>query len=295
MAAAAPRPAAAHGSKRAPEAGDGADEAGGGWRPGGGYGLVDCPEHWLRWSFGQCFGDRDAAEDFSEADVLSAVEFDPTGEYLATGDKGGRVVVFKRAPADADAEAVSFEMATPHPAASHARCRGVPGRVLHPGEAGPVRAPEPRLARSRGRRPIPWFLCSCRPRCAGALPPAAALQARVGRVLCAASGLVALWGAPQARLGRAEALLRDLAQPRQAGSQPAPAPRPRAGAPAPRNRCRSAATVLRVRCQASATVPVRTRRRTPRWTSPARGQCLAQSPTSASTWSFRATRPSSTT
>ncbi|KAA0150344.1 hypothetical protein FNF27_04818 [Cafeteria roenbergensis] len=105
MAAAAPRPAAAHGSKRAPEAGEGADEAGGGWRPSGGYGLVDCPEHWLRWNFGQCFGDRDAAEDFSEADVLSAVEFDPTGEYLATGDKGGRVVVFKRAPADADAEA----------------------------------------------------------------------------------------------------------------------------------------------------------------------------------------------
>ncbi|CAE7394796.1 unnamed protein product [Symbiodinium sp. KB8] len=117
MAAAAPRPAAAHGSKRAPEAGEGADEAGGGWRPSGGYGLVDCPEHWLRWNFGQCFGDRDAAEDFSEADVLSAVEFDPTGEYLATGDKGGRVVVFKRAPADADAEAVSFHRATPRLAA----------------------------------------------------------------------------------------------------------------------------------------------------------------------------------
>jgi len=30
------------------------------------------------------------------ADVLSVVEFGPTGEYLATGDKGGRVVVFKQ-------------------------------------------------------------------------------------------------------------------------------------------------------------------------------------------------------
>lgn len=127
MAAAAPRPAAAHGSKRAPEAGGDGDEAGGGWRPGGGYGLVDCPEHWLRWSFGQCFGDRDAAEDFSEADVLSAVEFDPTGEYLATGDKGGRVVVFKRAPADADAEAVSRVRAAPHPAGSLANQPGVIG------------------------------------------------------------------------------------------------------------------------------------------------------------------------
>ena len=33
---------------------------------------------------------------FFSADVLSAVEFGPTGEYLATGDKGGRVVVFKQ-------------------------------------------------------------------------------------------------------------------------------------------------------------------------------------------------------
>ena len=30
------------------------------------------------------------------SDVLSAVEFGPTGEYLATGDKGGRVVIFKQ-------------------------------------------------------------------------------------------------------------------------------------------------------------------------------------------------------
>jgi hypothetical protein len=49
------------------------------------------------WRFGQCFGEKDADEEFSEADVLSAVEFDTTGNYLATGDKGGRVVVFERA------------------------------------------------------------------------------------------------------------------------------------------------------------------------------------------------------
>lgn len=51
------------------------------------------------WRFGQCFGEKDADEDFSEADVLTAVEFDTTGNYLATGDKGGRVVVFERAGA----------------------------------------------------------------------------------------------------------------------------------------------------------------------------------------------------
>lgn len=30
------------------------------------------------------------------ADIISCVEFDHDGEYLATGDKGGRVVIFER-------------------------------------------------------------------------------------------------------------------------------------------------------------------------------------------------------
>jgi hypothetical protein len=47
----------------------------------------------------QCFGEKDADEEFSDADVLSAVEFDDTGDFLATGDKGGRIVIFERADA----------------------------------------------------------------------------------------------------------------------------------------------------------------------------------------------------
>lgn len=30
------------------------------------------------------------------ADLITAVEFDPTGNYLATGDRSGRVVLFER-------------------------------------------------------------------------------------------------------------------------------------------------------------------------------------------------------
>lgn len=33
---------------------------------------------------------------FKLADIISTVEFDHTGNYLATGDKGGRVVLFER-------------------------------------------------------------------------------------------------------------------------------------------------------------------------------------------------------
>ncbi|KAK6583719.1 hypothetical protein PZA11_003449 [Diplocarpon coronariae] len=43
-----------------------------------------------------CFGDKGDVEDITEADIISTVEFDHTGNYLATGDKGGRVVLFER-------------------------------------------------------------------------------------------------------------------------------------------------------------------------------------------------------
>ncbi|XP_063933806.1 serine/threonine-protein phosphatase 2A 55 kDa regulatory subunit B delta isoform-like isoform X2 [Zophobas morio] len=46
------------------------------------------------WTLLQKFGDSLQTEDLSEADVISAVEFELNGDYLATGDKGGRVVLF---------------------------------------------------------------------------------------------------------------------------------------------------------------------------------------------------------
>ena len=48
------------------------------------------------WSFCQVFGERSPGEDVIEADLISAVQFDQTGDFLATGDHGGRVVVFER-------------------------------------------------------------------------------------------------------------------------------------------------------------------------------------------------------
>ncbi|CAG8538103.1 9262_t:CDS:2 [Ambispora gerdemannii] len=73
------------------------------------------------WKFAQCFGDKGEVEDITEdsvllpgqtarqrlvlgqyrvpvpdTDIISTVEFDHTGDYLATGDKGGRVVLFER-------------------------------------------------------------------------------------------------------------------------------------------------------------------------------------------------------
>ncbi|CAK7893469.1 protein phosphatase PP2A regulatory subunit B [[Candida] anglica] len=48
------------------------------------------------WKFSQCFGDKGDIENITEADIISTVEFDHEGDFLATGDKGGRVVLFER-------------------------------------------------------------------------------------------------------------------------------------------------------------------------------------------------------
>ncbi|KAF8390452.1 hypothetical protein HHK36_024978 [Tetracentron sinense] len=50
----------------------------------------------LEWKFSQVFGERTAGEDVQDIDIISAIEFEKRGDYLATGDRGGRVVIFER-------------------------------------------------------------------------------------------------------------------------------------------------------------------------------------------------------
>ena len=49
----------------------------------------------VEWGFSQCFGDKADAAELTDADIVTVVQFNETGEYLATGDKGGRIVVFR--------------------------------------------------------------------------------------------------------------------------------------------------------------------------------------------------------
>ncbi|WOL14137.1 hypothetical protein Cni_G22917 [Canna indica] len=53
----------------------------------------------LDWKFSQVFGERSAGEEVQEVDIISAIEFDKSGDYLATGDRGGRAVLFERTDA----------------------------------------------------------------------------------------------------------------------------------------------------------------------------------------------------
>lgn len=45
------------------------------------------------WCFSQIKGALD--DDVNDPDIISCVEFNDDGELLATGDKGGRVVIFQ--------------------------------------------------------------------------------------------------------------------------------------------------------------------------------------------------------
>ncbi len=48
----------------------------------------------LNWVYINGLGERDQ-KSVSKNDILTAIAFDKTGKYLAVGDKGGRVIVFK--------------------------------------------------------------------------------------------------------------------------------------------------------------------------------------------------------
>mmetsp|Transcript_4104 Transcript_4104/g.14694 ORF Transcript_4104/g.14694 Transcript_4104/m.14694 type:complete len:550 (-) Transcript_4104:281-1930(-) len=54
----------------------------------------------IDWNFFQVFGEREnAAEEVQDADIISAIEFSRDGRHLATGDRGGRVVLFAQGDA----------------------------------------------------------------------------------------------------------------------------------------------------------------------------------------------------
>src|SRR3989338_6701142 len=73
----------------------------------------------LEWKFGQVFGEKSPVDEVTECilfllfplvfsfsfslflflfkvDIVSAIEFDTTGQFIAAGDRGGRVVIFER-------------------------------------------------------------------------------------------------------------------------------------------------------------------------------------------------------
>jgi serine/threonine-protein phosphatase 2A regulatory subunit B len=100
------------------------------------------------WRFAQCFGDKGEVEDITEglhfqhvvllfatslihiflpsADIISTVEFDSTGNYLATGDKGGRVVLFERN------ESVSNHLCIAYVSCPHFGAQSIPLLIVPP-------------------------------------------------------------------------------------------------------------------------------------------------------------------
>lgn len=54
----------------------------------------------LHWNFSQVFGERNPADDVQPMDVISAIEFEDSGDHLAVGDQGGRLIIFEKTPGD---------------------------------------------------------------------------------------------------------------------------------------------------------------------------------------------------
>ena len=73
------------------------------------------------------------------ADIISTVEFDDTGRYLATGDRGGRVVLFERDDTvrvrDRDRKGQTWRRA-PHGRGDLGRWTGAGARALREGPLG---------------------------------------------------------------------------------------------------------------------------------------------------------------
>jgi serine/threonine-protein phosphatase 2A regulatory subunit B len=59
----------------------------------------------LEWKFVQSFGDDNSSDD----DLVTAVEFDDTGDYLAVGDKAGRICIFESQDAASRSKAAADE------------------------------------------------------------------------------------------------------------------------------------------------------------------------------------------
>lgn len=49
----------------------------------------------LKWVFTNGYGEKDRSK-VTDQDVLSSLAFDQTGDYISVGDKGGRVILFKK-------------------------------------------------------------------------------------------------------------------------------------------------------------------------------------------------------
>ncbi|KAK0586664.1 hypothetical protein LWI29_010409 [Acer saccharum] len=47
------------------------------------------------WKLSQVFGERCPGEELQDVDIVTAIEFDTSGDYLAVGDRGGRIIIFE--------------------------------------------------------------------------------------------------------------------------------------------------------------------------------------------------------
>ena len=49
----------------------------------------------LDWKATQVFGDKISVDKVQEEDIISAISFDKSGNYISLGDRAGRLIIFE--------------------------------------------------------------------------------------------------------------------------------------------------------------------------------------------------------
>jgi len=51
----------------------------------------------VEWKFSQVFGDKTTSEQIQDEDIITSLEYDPTGKFISLGDRAGRLIIFDAA------------------------------------------------------------------------------------------------------------------------------------------------------------------------------------------------------
>lgn len=66
----------------------------------------------LNWKLNQVFGEEGTVDSVADEDIISAMSFDHSGNFIALGDKAGRLIIFEKGDAVAAGTPIEYQYST---------------------------------------------------------------------------------------------------------------------------------------------------------------------------------------
>lgn len=66
----------------------------------------------LNWKLNQVFGEEGSVDSVADEDVISAMSFDHSGNYIALGDKAGRLIIFEKGDSPTPGAPIEYQYST---------------------------------------------------------------------------------------------------------------------------------------------------------------------------------------